>query len=466
MKKVIMILMLFFSSISAFAEASVAGVKMSDLNMTQGVTPISQQIYDLHMTIFWVCVVIGVIVFGAIFYILFAHRKSRGHKAHFFHESVRVEIAGTIIRFIILVVMAIPATIVMMHMDDTSKAAMNIKITGYQWKWQYEYLDEGLSFFSNLSTPQDQLSNKAPKGKWYLLEVDHPLVVPIHKKIRFLVTSNDVVHSWWVPALGIKRDAIPGFIYEAWATIDKPGTYRGQCAELCGMHHGFMPIVVVAMTQPDYEKWVIQERTREGLSAPQKNLTATAAAIKKAETPAPAKNMTHAELMTLGKQVYSSNCSVCHQENGAGSPPTYPAMKGSKTATGLVQHHILTVLNGRPGTEMQAFGKQLSDQEIAAVITYERNSWGNADQKTYGPNAGGVVQPIQVQKAINEMSLTNPCWMDLSFGMCSAMIQQVMRDITPLIEPSILTVFFRKLPTTQTLKQMQHSLRGIMLQST
>jgi cytochrome c oxidase subunit 2 len=250
-KLIISSFVLLLGAMNASAEA-----KLSSFNLSPGVTPISRDIYDLHMTIFWICVAIGVVVFSVMFYSLAMHRKSRGVKPATFKAHVKLEIFWAIVPFIILVIMAIPATKVLMRMDDTTHPDINIKITGYQWKWKYDYLDEGISFFSNLSTPQDQLQNKAPKEEHYLREVDKPIVVPINKKIRFLVTSNDVIHSWWVPQLGIKRDAIPGFIYEAWARIDKPGIYRGQCAELCGIHHAFMPIVVIAVSEQDYQKWV------------------------------------------------------------------------------------------------------------------------------------------------------------------------------------------------------------------
>ena len=356
------------------------------LNMTPGVTPISQDIFRLHMTIFWICVVIGIVVFGVLFYSLYYHRKSRGVKAATFHGNIRVEVFWAIVPFLILVIMAIPATLVLMRMEDNSKADVNIKVTGYQWKWQYEYLDEGINFYSNLSTPQEQINNKVPKNKWYLLEVDKPLVVPIHSKIRFLVTSNDVLHSWWVPALGIKRDAIPGFIHEAWARIEKPGIYRGQCAELCGLNHGFMPIVVDARTQADYQKWVQEQKT--GVQQ------AAAAATAQA-----AKVWTLQELMPEGEKIYNSQCAACHKPNGAGMPPAFPAMKGSSVATGPFSKHVDIVLHGKPGTAMVAFGPQLNDEDIAAVITYERNAWGNNNEKAYGPLAGGVVQPSDVAAA-------------------------------------------------------------------
>lgn len=359
-----------------------AWAKQSQINLTPGVTPISRDIYDLHMTIFWICVVIGIGVFGVMFYSLFKYRKSLGVTPAKFHGHTRVEIFWAVIPFLILVIMAIPATQVLMRMEDNSKADVNIKVTGYQWKWQYQYLDEGISYFSNLSTPAAQLQGKAPKGEHYLREVDNPVVVPINKKIRFLVTSNDVIHSWWVPALGIKRDAIPGFIHEAWAKIEKPGIYRGQCAELCGINHGYMPIVVEAVSDADYQKWVAQHAPGS-TQGPQ------------AQAQPPVK-MTKDALMTQGEQVYASNCSVCHKPDGSGMPPAFPALKGSKVATGVAAGHINIVLNGVPGTAMQAFGKQLSDTDIAAVVTYERNSWGNPSA---GKNAGGIVQPADVAAA-------------------------------------------------------------------
>ncbi len=342
-------------------------------NMPRGVTPISADVYSLHMTVFWICVGIGVVVFGVLIYSLIYHRKSRGVEAAQFHEHTVVEIVWAIIPFLILIVMAIPATKILMKMNDDSESQLTIKITGYQWKWKYEYLDQGISFFSNLSTPQDQLSNKAAKGEWYLLEVDKPLVVPVHKKIRFLFTANDVIHSWWVPSLGIKRDALPGFINEAWAVVEKVGTYRGQCAELCGTNHAFMPIVVEAVTENDFNAWVTQQtgQQAQAAAAPQK--------------------MTKDELMAQGEKVYNKTCAVCHKPDGTGAPPVFPSIKGSKIATGALKDHINLVLNGKPGTAMQAFGPQLSDVDIAAVITYQRNAFGN--------NTGDVVEPADITAA-------------------------------------------------------------------
>lgn len=251
LKKILKFVALFFCPTLAFADYQ--------LNMPRGVTPISHDIYNLHMTIFWICVAIGIVVFGVMIYSMIKHRKSLGHTPATFHGSTKIELIWTIIPFLILIVMAVPATIVLIRMDDDKKPDINIKITGYQWRWQYEYLDYGISFFSNLATPIAQTQNQQAKNPWYLLEVDHPLILPVHKKVRFLVTSNDVIHAWWVPDLGIKRDAIPGFIHEAWARIDTPGTYRGQCAELCGLNHAYMPIVVIAVPEDQFNQWVAQQ---------------------------------------------------------------------------------------------------------------------------------------------------------------------------------------------------------------
>ncbi len=353
-----------------------------ELNMPLGVTPVSRDIYWLHMTIFWVCVVIGGLVFSVLIYSLIKYRKSKGAVPADFHEHTLVEIIWAVIPFIILVAMAIPATRVLMRMENTDDADVTIKIMGYQWQWQYEYLDQGIRFFSHLSTPIEQLNNKAPKNQWYLLEVDRPLVVPINKKIRFLVTANDVIHSWWVPALGIKRDAIPGYIHEAWARIEKPGIYRGQCAELCGANHAFMPIVVEAVTPEVFAAWVKQQTA--GKTSLPLDLN---------------KKFSKADLMEKGEALYNNRCAICHKPDGLGMPPAFPALKGGVVATGPVKNHIDIVLHGRAGTAMQAFKEQLNDAEIAEIITYERNAWGNGDTKQYGKQAGGLVQPSQVAAA-------------------------------------------------------------------
>jgi len=351
------------------------GATESMYNMPRGVTAVSHSIYNLHMTVFWICVGIGVVVFSFMFYAIIYHRKSQGAVAATFHEHPSLEIVWAIVPFVILVAMAIPATKVLMDMEDTSEADVTIKVTGYQWKWKYDYLDEGISFFSNLATPQEQIHEGVPKNKWYLLEVDHPVVVPINKKIRFLMTANDVIHSWWVPELGIKRDAIPGFIHETWARIEKPGTYRGQCAELCGVNHAYMPVVVKAVSEKDYGKWVEKTRGKKAKAAKEV-----------------AKVWTKSDLMKLGKQSYDKLCVACHKVDGTGQPPVFPAIKGSSISVGEpISRHIDIVLNGVSGTAMQAFAPQLSDAEIAAVVTYERNAFEN--------NTGDVIQPSQISKA-------------------------------------------------------------------
>ncbi|MCO8168935.1 cytochrome c oxidase subunit II [Pseudomonas sp. 21LCFQ02] len=330
-------------------------------NMAPGVTGVSQAVYQLHMTIFWICVVIGVVVFGAIGWSVFAYRRSRGRQAADFHENTRVEILWTVVPLLILVVMAIPATRTLIDMYDASESQVDIQITGYQWKWHYKYLGQDVEFFSNLNTSAEQINNRDAKNPHYLLEVDQPLVLPVGQKVRFLVTGADVIHSWWVPAFAVKRDAIPGFIHEAWTRIDKPGIYRGQCTELCGKDHGFMPVVVDARPQAEFQSW-LAERKQESLRV--KALTD--------------KQWTREELIQKGDEVYHKVCVACHQAEGQGLPPAFPALKGSKIATGPMAEHLNIVFNGKPGTAMAAFGKQLSEVDIAAVVTYERNAWGNA----------------------------------------------------------------------------------------
>lgn len=376
------------STLFALFAASGAAYADTALNLTPGVSPISHDVYELHMTVFWICVVIGIVVFGAMFYSIIYHRKSRGAKAAEFHSHPFLEIGWTIVPVIILILMAIPATKVLFNMNNNDQEDLTIKITGYQWKWHYEYLEDQVSFFSNLSTPVNQMRNVETKGPYYLREVDNEVVVPIHKKIRFLITSNDVNHAWWVPDLAVKRDAIAGFINEAWTIIDKPGTYRGQCAELCGINHAFMPIVVRAVPEADYKNWVAQQKGQ--------------ATSGEAETN---RKWAMQELMAQGEKVYGRICAACHQPGGTGLPPTFPALKGSKVATGPIDKHVETVMNGVSGTAMQAFKSQLSDSDIASVITYERNAWGN--------NTNTSVQPIQIKayrdgKSIQDALATQP----------------------------------------------------------
>ncbi len=237
-------------------------------NMTRGVTAASRDIYDLHMLILWICVFIGIGVFGVMFWSIYHHRKSRGAVPAQFHESTLVEVLWTVVPMVILISMAIPATQVLIRMADASEAELTIKVTGYQWRWHYDYMDEGVSFFSTLSTPRDQIFGNAPKGEHYLLEVDQPMVVPVGKKVRILTTAADVIHSWWVPKLGWKRDAIPGFINENWTLIKEPGVYRGQCAELCGRDHGYMPIVVEAVPEAEFQEWLARMKAKDAPASP------------------------------------------------------------------------------------------------------------------------------------------------------------------------------------------------------
>ncbi|WED42803.1 cytochrome c oxidase subunit II [Legionella cardiaca] len=360
-------------------QVAMAAADKWQMNMYKGVTPLSKDMYDLHMIAMVICAIIGIVVFGVMIYSLIHHRKSKGYKPASFHDNTRVEILWSIIPFLILVGLAIPATKVLMNLEDSSDSDVTIKVVGYQWKWQYQYLDQGISFFSNLSTPYEQIQNQKPKGQWYLLEVDKPVVVPINKKIRFLVTSNDVIHSWWVPEIGVKRDAMPGFMHEAWARIEKPGVYRGQCAELCGLNHGFMPIVVKAVSDEEFEQWVSQQ-------AKARDQYAETSAQPEAQA-----KMTREELINLGKQKYDQICAACHRADGKGLPPMYPPLKGSSVAVGKpISRHINIILNGVPGSAMQAFKDQLTDTEIAAIATYERNAWEN--------NTNDEIQPADVAK--------------------------------------------------------------------
>lgn len=345
------------------------------LNMTKGVTEISQRVYHLHMTIFWICCVIGAVVFGIMFWSIVRHRKARGVQPAQFHESTKVEILWTAIPVLILILMAIPATKTLIAMEDTTEADVTVVVTGSQWKWHYKYLEHDVEFYSLLATQKEQIANRFAKGENYLLEVDRPLVLPTGKKVRFLMTSDDVIHSWWVPAFAVKKDANPGFINEAWTRIDEPGIYRGQCAELCGKDHGYMPIVVIAKEPAEYDKWLAGEAER-------------IAKAKAEEQELLAMNMSMEELMSVGERTYTAYCAACHQPNGEGLPGIFPALKGSSIALNDKPAHIDIVLNGKAGTAMQAYAKQLSLKEIAAVITYERNAWGN--------NTGELVQAADV----------------------------------------------------------------------
>ena len=348
------------------------GPEEAQVNMAPGATEVGERIYDLHMIILWICTVIGLGVFGVMFYSIIYHRKSKGAVAAHFHESTRVEIAWTVVPFLILIGMAVPATSTLLEVYDNDDAELDILVTGYQWKWKYEYINESgenVSFFSNLRTPQSEIHNSEPKGEFYLLEVDEPLVIPVNTKVRFLITGNDVIHSWWVPELAVKRDAIPGFINETWTLAKEEGVFRGQCAELCGKDHGFMPIVVNVVSKEAYGEWLGAKQVE-------------AAAIKELM----AQTFTLDQLVERGEAVYARSCLACHGANGEGG--VGKPIAGSAIATGDIGAHLDVGINGVPGTAMQAFGGQLNDVDMAAVITYQRNAFGN--------NMGDMVQPIDV----------------------------------------------------------------------
>jgi cytochrome c oxidase subunit 2 len=323
------------------------------------------------MIMIWICTVIGVLVFGFMFYVMYAHRKSRGVTAANFHENLVVEILWTIIPALILIVMAVPATTALLKVYDTGNPDIDIKVTGYQWKWQYEYIGEGVKFMSELRTSQDEIYGRAPKGEHYLREVTQPLVIPTNKKVRFLITGNDVIHSWWVPDFGVKRDAVPGLFTAAWAKTDQPGTYVGECTELCGLGHAFMPVVVEVKEEAEYEEWLAGKKEEAALYASTIG-----------------KQWTFDELMVKGEEVYGRSCAGCHQANGEGIAGVFPALKDSPIALGPAEGHIGILIEGVAGSSMQSFAEQLSEVEIAAVVHYERNAWGN--------DVGDIVQPIDV----------------------------------------------------------------------
>jgi len=357
------------------------GYTGNEINMTRGVTDQSEINYQLHMIVLWICVVIGVIVFSAMFISIVLHRKSKDHEAAQFTHSTKAEIIWTIIPVLILIVIAIPATTALIHMEVAPETEMTVKITGFQWRWKYEYVEDGIQFISSLDAESNAarrlVSGAEPAAvDNYLLEVDKPLVLPAETKIKFLITADDVIHSWWVPALGWKRDAVPGFINEAWTEIREPGIYRGQCAELCGKDHGFMPIVLKVLPKAEFDQWVRQ----------QKRLMAH----EEAEVE---RLWSREELMDLGKSVYTAQCATCHQGDGQGLAPAFPPLAGSTVTRGPVSEHIDLVLKGREGTAMQAWGNMLSDADIAAALTYTRNAFGN--------DMGDVVQPQMIARIKN-----------------------------------------------------------------
>lgn len=357
------------------------GFTGNGINMTRGVTEQAALNYDLHMVVLWICVVIGILVFSAMFLSIVLHRKSRGHEAAQFTHSTKAEIVWTIIPVTILVVMAVPATKALINMEVAPDTEMTIKITGFQWRWKYEYLDQGISFISSLDSNSNAArmlgSGVDPQSiDNYLLEVDNRVVIPVDTKIKLLITADDVIHSWWVPDLGWKRDAVPGFINEAWTEVMAPGVYRGQCAELCGKDHGFMPIVVEAVSKAQFADWVSGQKL------------AMAAEREKAK-----RLWSLEELMQHGESVYAAQCASCHQADGEGLAPAFPPLAGSEVATGPLEDHIDVVLNGINGTAMQAWGGMLSETDIAAALTYTRNAFGN--------DTGDLVQPRTIARIKN-----------------------------------------------------------------
>ncbi|MEX3930519.1 cytochrome c oxidase subunit II [Paraburkholderia phymatum] len=367
---------LLFAGAALAVGDSPGGPSVNEINLQPPVTRIAEELYSLHTLMLILCTIIFIGVFGVMFYSIFAHRKSKGHKAANFHESTTVEIIWTVVPFIIVVLMALPATRTVVAMKDTSNADLTVKVTGYQWKWGYDYVKgpgEGISFLSTLTTPRSEVNGQQPITDTYLQEVDNPLVVPVNKKIRIITTANDVVHSWYVPAFGVKQDAIPGFVRDTWFKAEKVGTYRGFCTELCGKEHAYMPVVVNVLSDDDYAKWVDDEKKK--MAAGQDD---------------PNKTYTLAELTERGGKVYASNCAVCHQPTGKGGG-AFPALDGSKVANGPLADHVSIVLKGK--NAMPSWAPTLNDVEIASVITFERNSWGN--------HTGDILQPKQVADARN-----------------------------------------------------------------
>ncbi len=357
---------------------SVGGPAIRQLNFQTPVTPIATQIYSLHTLMLVICLVIFVAVFGVMFYSILKHRKSLGHKSATFHESTTVEIAWTIIPFLIVIGMALPATKTVVAMKDTSNADITIKATGMQWKWGYDYLKgegEGISFLSNLSTPREQVNDPTKtKNAEYLIEVDNDVVVPVNKKVRIVTTANDVIHAWAIPSFGVKQDAIPGFVRDTWFKAEKVGVYRGQCSELCGKEHAFMPIVVNVVSAEDYTKWVDGKKKEMASKADDPN-----------------KVWTVDELKQRGEKVYAANCVACHQASGKGVPGAFPALDGDPVVNGPRPAQIDILLNGK-NNKMPAWKGVLSDTEIASVITYTRNNWSNHA-------AENIVQPAEVLAA-------------------------------------------------------------------
>jgi cytochrome c oxidase subunit 2 len=370
--------------------ASTAALADYAVDILPPVTSVSREIYVLHWSILWVCVVIFVIVFGVMFWSIFKHRRAAGAKAAQFHENMAIEVLWTIVPFVILIGMAYPATKTVLDMKDASNADISVKITAYQWKWEYDYLQDGVRFYANLATPRDQIDERektgAKKNDNYLLEVDNPMVVPVGKKVRLLITSNDVIHGWYVPQLGVNQYSIPGFIKDAWFTIEKAGTYRGQCSQICGKEHAFMPIVVIAKSADEYAVWMNEQKAK----MPPPAAAESPAPVAAAAAEEPSKKWTLGELKAKGEKVYAGNCVACHQANGKGLPPVFPPLDGSKMVTGPKAAQIALELKGKPGTAMAPFA-HLSDSDLAAVITHTRNSWSN--------KTGEAIQPAEIKAA-------------------------------------------------------------------
>jgi len=361
-----------FAAVSSAAFGAAAAAAPARYNLQTPVTTIADQIYSLHNMMLVICALIFVAVFSVMFYSIWKHRKSKGAVAANFHENTTVEIVWTVIPFIIIIVMALPATKTVVAMKDTSNSDLTIKVTGYQWKWGYDYIrgeGEGISFLSQLATPRAQIEGGEAKSPTYLLDVTEPLVVPVDRKVRIITTANDVIHAWWIPAFGVKQDAIPGFARDTWFRAEKIGTYYGQCAELCGKDHAFMPIAVNVVSAADYTAWVDKRKKTMAALADDPN-----------------KSWTAPELIARGEKVYQANCQACHQANGQGVAGAFPALAGSKVVASTPDQ-IQIMLSGK--NAMPSW-KALSDVELAAVATYTKNSFGNK---------AGEVQPAEFRAA-------------------------------------------------------------------
>lgn len=343
------------------------GPSRFQLNLQPAATKVAEEVAVLHWMMLAICLVIFVAVFGVMFYSIYKHRKSLGHQSASFHESTTVEIVWTVVPLLIVIGMALPATKTVVAMKDTTNADITVKVTGYQWKWGYDYIKgegEGVSFLQTLTTPREQINNQAEKSDTYLMEVDNEMVVPVGKKIRLVTTAHDVIHSWTIPAFGVKQDAIPGFVRDTWFRAEKVGTFRGQCSELCGKEHAFMPIVVKVVTDAEYSAWVEEKKKQMASLADD-----------------PTKTFTMDELKQRGEKVYAANCAACHQANGKGAG-AFPALDGSKVVNGPKDGQYKILLNGKNAMPKWT---QLNDVELAAVMTYTRNAWGN--------KTGELIQP-------------------------------------------------------------------------